>query len=59
MNATKINLPTNVCAHTNSLRQNCQRNGWFRVQGHRGCFCAQHAEIKLGRALSKAEKGEA
>lgn len=55
MTATKTTA-RDLCAHSNGLRINCQRKGIYRLTGQRGCFCQQHAEIRLGRALTDVEK---
>lgn len=54
--ATRLAVPAALCAHTNSLRTACQRKGWYRVTGYRGCFCAAHAESCLKRPLTPEER---
>lgn len=57
--ATRVAVPAPVCAHTDSLRNACQRKGWYRVtgvRGVRGCFCAAHAERWLKRPLTPEER---
>jgi hypothetical protein len=47
----KVARPNEVCSHTLSPHQDCQRRGWYAVSGERGLFCKQHAEQRVVASL--------
>jgi hypothetical protein len=60
--ATKRTKPTEQCGHDDWSGRRCQRRGWYKVQSRWGTIdlglCWQHAENRMGRPLTPAEKGE-